>query len=476
MGHSTDSLCRFGMILFLFIASSGWAFPTNTHFARSATNRQLSSSLTLASSSSSSDKINGFSWTVPKGVSFGSLDKLQLEQTSTIFDNKNSLCTISTRAIGLNFADIFCVLGLYAAANQVRGGNTDFPFTPGLEYSGIVVNDPTGTYEKGQRVLGFSRFGSYADIVQVPPYFTYPLPDQWSFRQGASFLVQALTAWHGLVEVGGMPSNVHRKNADGEDSSYTVLIHSAAGGVGLWASEIAARRGATVIGVVGSYDKQKTFEDRILQFSPNSKTLVRGDEQSFGRRLAEALCTVHGLSLPDLPTKSPLEYLREGGHGVDMVMESLGGHYFTESFESLNRGGALVTFGSTSYVSPGLSLNKIRLIWRYLTRPKIDPGTLTARNIRLAGFNLIFLTDMPDKLREELKACIFCLGGYDDTNDDSLKVLENKDSIIPLDPVTPPVIGESFDFQKETIAAMECLKGGGTVGKVVLDNVENPIS
>jgi NADPH:quinone reductase-like Zn-dependent oxidoreductase len=411
------------------------------------------------------------SWIVPQGVSFGSLDKLKFDRieessASTTTNTEEGLCRISTRAIGLNFADIFCLLGLYSAANQVRDGN-DVAFCPGLEYSGVVVDDPTHTFAKGQRVLGFTRFGAYADVVQVPPYFLHPLPDHWSFRQGAGFMVQALTAWHGLVEIGGMPNVVKNK----QKAPYVVLIHSAAGGVGLWASEIAARRGAIVIGVIGTPEKARTFEDRILSLSPKSRTLLRGEERTFGRRLAELLCDVHGIATTNLPDdESELEQLREDGRGVDLVMESLGGQYFTDSFEAMNKGGSLVTFGSTSYVSPGLSINKLRLIWRYLNRPRVDPGTLTSRNIRLAGFNLIFLTDTPDELRRELRECILCLGG---SSADQMGSTSSDERFIPLDNVEPPVIGETFDFRTQSVEALERLKGGKTVGKIVLDNSDN---
>lgn len=418
--------------------------------------RQTSSSKAV----SSSPDETSFHWVVPEGVPFSSLDKLQFRPmhvdsfkvtTDGKDQNDHPLCTVSTRAIGLNFADIFCLLGLYSAANEGRGTN-EF-FCPGLEYAGVIVDDPTGNYSPGQRVLGFTRFGALADQVQVPPHFLYPLPDHWTFSQGAGFLVQSLTAWHGLVEVGGMPLVPNGQK-------YIALIHSAAGGVGLWASEVAARRGALVIGLVGSNDKVKAFEDRILPLSPQSRAMIRGEEGTFRTRLATLLSEIHkntGNVIPDdIPPKKHLEYLRNSGNGIDIVMESLGGKYFTDSFEALNRGGSLVTFGSTSYVSPGLSINKIRLIWRYLTRPQIDPGTLTSRNIRLAGFNLIYLTDKSEDLRRELRDLIHCLNGSGE--------------IASLDGVTPPLIGEKFNFRTETIEALERLKGGQTVGKVVLEN------
>ncbi|KAL3932056.1 MAG: hypothetical protein SGARI_004062, partial [Bacillariaceae sp.] len=169
---------------------------------------------------------------------------------------------------------------------------------------------------------------------------------------------------------------------------------------------------------------------------------------TFGTRLNELLKEVCGSTTDEEETI-----------GVDLVMESLGGKYFQASYDTLRRGGSLVTFGSTSYVSPGLGLNPVRLIWRFLNRPKVDPGELTARNIRLSGFNLIYLTDQPRQLRKELSDCIECLGG--DTGKADLSL------------VTPPIVGRKFDFKTETIEALECLKSGQTFGKVVLDNSEN---
>jgi NADPH:quinone reductase-like Zn-dependent oxidoreductase len=423
-------------------------------FATGAVLRQRNGHLSLNSSP--------HAWIIPEGISFGSLEKLEFQEFQPDSDeaggNDEDLVQVSTRAIGLNFADIFCVLGLYAAANTIRGGAA---FCPGLEFSGVVSEDSTRTFQKGDRVLGFRRFGAYADAVSVPPCFLFPLPSNWTFLEGASFLVQALTAWHGLVEICQMPIWIDK------EKTFVVLVHSAAGGVGLWASELAARRGGVVIGVVGSQEKAKVFNDRILPLSPRSRTMVRGEEKTFAKRLAHTLCVVH--ETDNHNEKNQLQSLRESGNGVNVVMESLGGRYFSDSFESLNSGGAMVTFGSTSYVSPGLGLGPLRLAWRYLTRPKLDPGTLTARNIRLAGFNLIYLTERREDLRRELCACIACLSG-------STASAADNELTPHLSGVTPPVIGNVFDFRTEAIAAMECLKSGKTVGKVVLDNSNNPNS
>jgi len=411
-------------------------------------------------------------WTVPAGVKFGSLDKLKrlsLDNNNNDDDNNDQgnyddqdtvapQVIIATQAIGLNFADIFSVLGLYNAANQVRG-SANGPFVPGLEFSGtVVVEDPNDkTFSMGDKVLGFTRFGAYSDCVKARPAYLLPLPDNWTFFEGASFIVQALTAWHGLVEVGRMPNLTNKT-----ERPYVVVVHSAAGGVGLWASEIAARRGAIVIGIVGDDpQKQKAFLERILHLSPRSRCLIRGVEASFGSRLAECLLQIHR---DNSDIKVPQDYtslteLATAGLGADMIMECLGGKYFQASFDCLNSRGALVTYGSTSYVSPGKGLNWVRLVVRYLTRPRIDPGQLTSRNIRLGGFNLIFLTERQDELRQQLQDCIDCLSG-------GTGELAN---------VTRPVIGRVFDFATETIHAMEYFKGGQTVGKIVLDNANNPL-
>mmetsp|Transcript_10399 Transcript_10399/g.15663 ORF Transcript_10399/g.15663 Transcript_10399/m.15663 type:complete len:611 (-) Transcript_10399:2555-4387(-) len=358
--------------------------------------------------------------------------------------------------------------------------------------SGVNINDTV--YKRGDRVLGFTRFGAYADIVNAPPQFLKRLPDSWSFAQGASFIVQALTAWHGLVEIGRMPIVVpvdcndndeketeeemkKTKTRKTKEKPFVVIVHSAAGGVGIWASEIAARRGGTVIGIVGNEAKANVFYDRIKQFSPNSQVMIRGEERDFHQRLAKTLQSIHShsISVDDKVSfeisksklnNMDLKEMAKEGYGADIVMESLGGRYFQASFDSINDGGALVTFGSTSYVTPGLGLNLLRLVYRYITRPRVDPGSLTSRNIRLCGFNLIYLTQKTSELRRELNECISCLSGLDEchqTNED-----------VPLDNIIPPIIGEAFDFRTKAVEALERLKGGKTVGKVVLENDDNP--
>jgi NADPH:quinone reductase-like Zn-dependent oxidoreductase len=321
--------------------------------------------------------------------------------------------------------------------------------------------------------------------------YLLPLPDHWSYAQGASFIVQALTAWHGLVEIGRMPLLTNNNS-----KPFIVIVHSAAGGVGLWASEIAARRGAIVLGIIGDKNKEQFFYNRIKHISSDSTVMIRGKERDFKYRLAQKLKEIHASTTSTTTTTNAnanatrtlpplgacddddasldLLEMSKCGYGADIVMESLGGEYFHSSFDSLNDGGAIVTFGSSSYSTPGRGgFNIIRLIYRYITRPKIDPGDLVSRNIRLSGFNLIFLTERTTQLRKELNECISCLSGRDVNAPVTKDINNNVDEDMTLDLVSPPLIGDTFDFRNEAVDAMEKLKGGKTVGKVVLINNSN---
>ena len=95
------------------------------------------------------------------------------------------------------------------------------------------------------QVFGFTRFGAYASHVVVPELYCRKLPPGWTFEQGASFVVQGLTAWHGLVELGGCKPG----------AGQTVLVHSAAGGVGALALELCEKLKAFPIATIGSEAK-----------------------------------------------------------------------------------------------------------------------------------------------------------------------------------------------------------------------------
>ena len=169
----------------------------------------------------------------------GSLDRLA-RRAESLPDPGPGEARIAVKAIGLNFADLFAGLGLYSATPKGA-------FVPGLECAGTVealgpVASPSGfgytparVLRQGERVIGLTRFGAYATAINLDMRYLWPLPPDWSFAEGAAFPVQSLTAWYGLVELGAL--------APGD----ALLVHSAAGGVGLNALRIAEATGAGVI-------------------------------------------------------------------------------------------------------------------------------------------------------------------------------------------------------------------------------------
>ena len=153
---------------------------------------------------------------------------------------------VAVRAAGVNYPDLLLTKGAY----QLK---LEPPFTPGMEAAGEVIEigvEATGL-EIGAKVIAGVRSGAFAEEIVVPsgPQLQ-PLPSGFSFEEGASFYVAARTAYHALVERGGL--------AQGE----TALILGATGGVGLAAVQIARALGATVI-AVGSSDEKLAVAARL---------------------------------------------------------------------------------------------------------------------------------------------------------------------------------------------------------------------
>lgn len=174
---------------------------------------------------------------VEKTGSLGNLKKVE----GTLNDISAGQVLVEVRCIGINYADIFAIMGLYSATPKT-------PFVPGLEFSGVVLESSHSNFATGDRVMGITRFGGYSSHVVSTPDDLVPIPEGWSFQQGAAYLVQTLTAYYALHPLGNLTDQ------------QTVLIHSAAGGVGLIANRIAKRSHAFTIGVVGSASKLSLLE------------------------------------------------------------------------------------------------------------------------------------------------------------------------------------------------------------------------
>jgi alcohol dehydrogenase len=326
----------------------------------------------------------------------GSINDLQL-QTETLAPPGADEVQVKVRAIGLNFADVFAMQGLYKAAPKES-------FIPGLEFSGeiIAIGGQVKGWTVGDKVMGATRFGGYVSHINIHHRYVIPLPEGWSFEEGAGFLVQGLTAWYALTELGNLKKGM------------TVLIHSAAGGVGILANRICKKFDAYTIGTVGS-EKKVDFLKREEDYDA---VLVRDDH--FYEKLIAAL----------------------GGRPLQLVMDCIGGKILMQGWKAMAPMGRLVAYGSASFASHGARPNYLKLLWHYLRRPKIDPLRLPTQNKSLMGFNLIYLYEQTEMMHAMLR---------------HLQALQLK----------PQHIGHVFPFEKMH-EAVRLFQRGETVGKVVV--------
>jgi len=305
--------------------------------------------------------------------------------------------TVEVRSIGFNFADLFAIWGLYSATPKGI-------FTPGLEYSGVIikVGSAVKNVKVGDKVMGVTRFGAYTSHLNTDQRYAIPLPEGWTFPEGAAYLVQMLTAYYGLVYLGNIQKN------------STVLIHSAAGGVGIWANRIAKQFDAFTIGTIGRSAKLD-----FLKQEGYDRGIVRGKD--FSKRLKE--------SLED--------------RALNLVMECIGGDIFKVGYEQMAEMGRMIVYVSARYASPGDRPNYPKMIYEFLRRPKIDPQKIIEENKSIMGFNLIWLYERADLMHQILN------------------------EVSELD-LGKPHVGHEFAFD-QLVDAMKLFQTGKTIGKVVVN-------
>ena len=260
---------------------------------------------------------------------------------------------VRVRAAGINFADVQARMGLYPDAPKP-------PAVVGYEIAGEVesLGDGVDSFKVGDRVLGGCRFGGYAELVVAEPDNLLPLPDDWSFEEGAAVPVNYATAYAGIVRFGAL--------ASGE----RVLVHSAAGGVGIAATHIAKLAGAGEIYGTASGSKH----DAIRGF---------------------------GVDHPIDYTKADFvkEVRRIGGdkQPLDIVMDAIGGSSFRKSWSVLGPGGRLVCFGASSVVS-GESRNLLTVGRMLAGTPFFNPMRMMPVSKSVIGLNMLSLWDAKGSL------------------------------------------------------------------------------
>ena len=239
----------------------------------------------------------------------GSLEVVELDEPTP---GENQVL-IDVEAAGVVFPDLLLTRGEY----QMR---PELPFVLGSEVAGTVRSAPEGSgFSAGDRVAALCVVGGFAESVLAPVDQTFPLPDAVSFDVGAGLPMNYLTAEFVLARRGRL--------AEGE----TVLVHGAAGGVGIACIQFAKARGATVIAVVSTEGKAE---------------------------VARAAGADHAVMVDGFKDAA-LEIT--GKKGVDVVVDPVGGDRFTDSLRSLGRGGRVVVVGFTGGEIPTVKVNRLLL-------------------------------------------------------------------------------------------------------------------
>ena len=315
---------------------------------------------------------------------------------------------IRVRAVGVNFADLLQRMGIYPGVPKA-------PFIPGFEVAGTVervaapnggANASAGEAEPlrvGDRVAALTAFNAYAEHTVARVSSVFRIPDAMPFEDAAAIPVNYLTAYHAMFAMG----NLQRGDR--------ILIHGAAGGVGIAAVQLAKTRGLITFGTAGA------------------------SKQAYLRNIG---------------VDHPIDYLREDAvqivhhfapEGIEMVMDPIGGKSFKRSIDCLGPTGRLVIYGFSAAAGPSGK----RSLWRgaraLMQTPRFHPLELMRRNLTVIGVQLAYLQKRTGLLRGQL-AEIFRMYQAGEVK---------------------PVIGKAYPLA-EAAAAHRYIHDRKNIGKVVL--------
>jgi len=307
---------------------------------------------------------------------------------------------IKVEAAGVNFADIMGRMGMYPDLPGI-------PIVVGYEVAGRVDKVGQGVASSwiGKDVLAMTRFGGYSSIVCAPEKQVFERPAGMSALEGAAFPVVYFTAYQLIVVMGGLKE------------SETILIHSAGGGVGIAAIQLAKKIGARIIGTAS-----KSKHDYLKSIGVHHCIDYRTED--FEKRVKEIT----------------------NGRGVELIIDAVGGDSFKKGFRILAPTGRLGMFGM-SEAATGKSRSIIDLLRMVAGMPwlQINPVTLMNENKAAFGVNMGHMWDEVDRLRgwgTELLAFY-------------------KDGVIK------PLVDETFSFE-DAPKAHHYIQDRKNVGKVLL--------
>jgi NADPH:quinone reductase-like Zn-dependent oxidoreductase len=266
---------------------------------------------------------------------------------------------IRVRAAGLNFADLMARVGLYPDAPKI-------PCVVGYEVSGTIDRVGAGVtaFREGDRVFAIPKFGGYTDVLAVAAGQVLAMPQAMTFEDAAALPIVYLTAYHMMLFTGLL-----RRGS-------TVLIHSAAGGVGIAAIQLAKIHDCVILGVA-SASKLAFLKQLGVQHPIDSA--------------ADTVAAVRAAV---------------GDRGVDLVLDPVGGKSWTEGYELLAPCGRLVAFGLSAAAPAGTTRNLLHALGALVQIRRFSPRTLMDDNKTISGVNMGHLFDRLDLLNPQLQALV----------------------------------------------------------------------
>lgn len=267
---------------------------------------------------------------------------LEIRETELPEPKPNEM-RIKVEAAGINFADITGRLGIYQDLPPM-------PVVVGYEVGGSVdkVGDNIDPNWLGKDVMSLTCFGGYSESVCVDQQQVFQRPSGMSAAEGAALPVNYLTAYQLVCVMGGVRA--------GE----TILIHSAGGGVGIAAIQLAKCRGAKVIGTA-SIGKHEYLKQIGVDYCIDYR------KEDFEKKVMEITA----------------------GAGVELVLDAVGGESFKKSYRALSATGRLGMFGVSS-AAVGKSKNRVAFFKMVASLPwfKFTPIELINNNKGVFGVNL----------------------------------------------------------------------------------------
>ena len=310
---------------------------------------------------------------------------------------------IRVKAIGVNFADLLARMGLYP-------GTPKPPFVPGLEIAGVVEKVADGARQSGgeslspgDAVTAITHFNAYAEWIVVPAKEVYKLPQGMRFEEGAAVPVNYLTAYHSMFTMGNL------------QPGDRILIHGAAGGVGIAAVQLARARGLVIFGTAG----------------PTKQEYLRkiGVDHAIDYQKSDFVEVVKNFA-PD---------------GIEMVMDPIGGKNLARSQQCLGPTGRLVVYGLSDAAGTSRKRSLLSGLKALVQTPRFHPLKMMSQNLAVIGVSMGAMPSRGALLRREMDE-IFRLYG------------EGK---------IKPVIAKTFPLE-QAAAAHQFIHDRKNIGKVIL--------